>query len=128
MCQNLIAFEATTTNPTIRENFISTRAYAMSFDPKADIESIDNSLKPMGNMRYMPTYEDNAEGRYLQYFVSEHFINSFILSSVEKEGKGNLMKTKADKIGATSCYDIAYLMFKNSYHAKKCTFDLYLCK
>jgi hypothetical protein len=78
VCENLIDYETKTLNPSIREDFISTRLYAMTFAPNRS-ESLVN-LVDSENLKYMPTFESDKTGYKIQSFASEDFINSFTRS------------------------------------------------
>eukprot|EP00344_Euplotes_crassus_P011318 CAMPEP_0196996626 /NCGR_PEP_ID=MMETSP1380-20130617/2453_1 /TAXON_ID=5936 /ORGANISM="Euplotes crassus, Strain CT5" /LENGTH=334 /DNA_ID=CAMNT_0042412655 /DNA_START=761 /DNA_END=1765 /DNA_ORIENTATION=- len=125
LCQNLIHFAKTITNPSIRENFISTRFFGMSFIPSKP-ETVEQSLIKLENLKYMPTYENNDDGRYLQFFISEDFINSLHGIQALGEGLGNVIIENKRKVANLDCGEIAYLFYKYARLAKNCNITVYL--
>mmetsp|Transcript_5795 Transcript_5795/g.6541 ORF Transcript_5795/g.6541 Transcript_5795/m.6541 type:complete len:102 (+) Transcript_5795:401-706(+) len=78
MCQNLVDYQKEILNPSIRDDFISLRFYAMTFSPNRE-ETLAN-LIPSSELKYMPTYEVTNDENLVQMFISENYINSIIVS------------------------------------------------
>ena len=128
MCHNLIDYREKIYNPSIRDDFISTRIYGMSFAPNRS-ENIEKSLINRTELKYMPTYEEsNKDIDLLQLFISEDVINSLILSYSDEGLITEEIVMKKSMIGNTDCYTIAKLFFKSTSMAKNCYLNIFLSK
>ena len=85
VCQNLMDYQEMTNNPLIRDDYISTRFYAMTFAPNKTTGP-PLVLKNSSELAYMPSYEPSKPKKVLQMFMSEDFLNS-VVDSFTDEGK-----------------------------------------
>jgi hypothetical protein len=126
ICENLIDYQERTFNPSIREDFISTRLYAMTFAPNRT-KSLVNLVEG-ADLKYMPTYESDRGVYQIQSFVSEDFLNS-ITRSFSIDGKLIIMMHEnTTELLGQNCYNIAKALYKSPGLANNCKLSLYFCK
>ena len=112
MCiwENLIDYKEKTYNPSIREDFISTRFYAMTFSPNKTNGERPNLINST-DLVYMPTYESDKKAMIIQMFISQAFINSFISSYADRGVLNQILVSKSNNILDNSCYNIIYMLY-----------------
>lgn len=81
-----------TLNPSIREEFISTRFYALTFAPNKTNGERPNLVNST-ELVHMPTYETEKRDKVIQSFISQDLLNS-IISSYADKGKFNVQVSK----------------------------------
>lgn len=99
MCQNLIDYDSKTFNPSIREDFISTRLYAMTFAPNSTYPPV---LANSSDLKFMPTYESDKAQYLIQSFISEDFLNIIIDSFTVNGTFGLQILNHTDYLGPIS--------------------------
>jgi len=125
MCQNLVDYQKEILNPSIRDDFISLRFYAMTFSPNRE-ETLAN-LIPSSELKYMPTYEVTNDENLVQMFISENYINSIIVSfAIDGILNRTIVEDKTDVTEGINWYRLAGVFFKSTAMAKGCLYNLRL--
>ena len=108
--ENLIDYKEKTYNPSIREDFISTRFYAMTFAPNKTNGELPNLINST-DLVYMPTYESDRKEMIIQFFISQAFINSIISSYADKGVLNLKIANKSNNILDNTWYNIVYMLY-----------------
>lgn len=103
-----------TSNPSIRDDFVSFRMYAMTFAPNKT--SVTPNLPDNVLLKYMPTYEQSRPEDVVQMFISEDFLNS-IFRSYEFN---YIIIDYTDQLLSSSCKLGIQTMFTHAFGVKDC--------
>jgi len=124
MCENLIDYQEKTSNPSIRDDFISTRLYGMTFAPNKT-DSVPSLPNPT-DLKYMPTYEQSKIDDVIQIFISEDFLNSITNSyATDNQLNVTLMENGSELVGY-SCAAGTWAFFDKSSSIRDCRLNLTL--